>query len=129
MKNKLIMISMAVLLLAVLVAVTMPASAAADNGVAVGVSADAETVDLAVMSSEALIINEAAPAPAPAPTGEAPMWIALGASLVTLAVVSTRRQLTKIISKIWGMLSLSGSGGWPKRALGTGGPNKFILPA
>lgn len=124
MKKKFIAIGIVAVMLIVMLCFAVPASAAADVGVAESITA--ETANPAVMSSEALIIEQTAPAPAPAPTGEAPMWIALGASLVTLAVVSTRRLLQKILSKIWGV-SFRGLSGGPLSATGTGGPNKFIL--
>jgi len=125
MKKKFIVGLMAVMLVVALLVFAMPVmSPDTDTGVAGG-SPAAVTADLAVMDSEALIVENSAPAPAPI-AGEASMWLALSAILVTIAVAS-RRRLYKLFYLT--TLCLRSPSGNPASAMGTGGSNKFILPA
>lgn len=125
MKKKFIAIGIvAVMLIAMLCAFAVPVMAPEPETGMTSESAAAETAALAVMSSEVLIIDEAAPAPAGVASGEASVWLALSALFVTIPVASKRR-LDKLLKLA--AMSLRGIGiSTEEGAKTAGGPNKFI---
>lgn len=126
MKQKFILIIMAVVLVVALITLAaMPVISPAGD---TGVLSEGVAADLAVMDSEAVLIadNNIAPVPAGG-AGEMSMWIALGASLLTITI-ACRRGLNKLSNAIiMSLRRLSDSTGEGSRT--AGGPNKFILPS
>ena len=127
MKKKFIMILAAVILVVALFAITLPAMSPDVDVGAAGVVASVEAADLAAMDSgTVLIIDNTAPAPA-STAGGIYMWVALGATLVTLAVVS-RRKLFKLYDFMaTGLRNLNDR---TDESTGTGrSPRDCIMPA
>lgn len=127
MKRKLIVVLAAISLIIALLFLAMPVmSPDVDVGVAGG-SVAADTADLDVMISGVALIPDSNTVPAAAAAEETLIWLALGASLVTIAVVC-RRRLHKLANlTLVSLRRLSGDTG--EGAKMGGGPLKFILPA
>lgn len=127
MKSKLILTLAAISLIIALIFLAMPAvSPDVDVGVAGG-SVAADTADLDVMISGAVYVPGSNTVPAVAAVDKTLMWLALGASLVTIAVASRRRLTNLLDLTIISLRRLSGSTNEGARM--GGGPLKFILPA
>lgn len=126
MKRKFILGLMAVLLVMALIAVAMPVMSPETDGGLAGVSAAAGTTDLVALESQATFIVENVPVAA-ATAGDTLPWLALGASLLTLAVVYGRRSIQKFYERAIGLRSFNDV--INEGAEKGGGPNKFILPA
>ena len=128
MKRKFILVLTAVMLIVALCAFALPAMVPDVAGGVAGAGAAAETADLAVLESQAVLIVDNTPLASSAATaGETLPWLALGASLLTLAVVYGRRSYYEFLNKNIDRRDVGGS--INEGAEKGGGPNKFILPA
>ena len=128
MKKKFIFGLVAVMLIVSLIAFAMPAMVPDVDGGVAGVSAAAETADPAALDSQAVLIVDSNTLPASAAAaGEMSIWLALGASLLTLAVVYGRRSTQMFLTKSADLRGINNS--INEGAEKGGGPNKFILPA
>jgi len=129
MKRKFILVLTAVMLIVALCAFALPAMVPDVAGGVAGAGAAAETADLAVLESQAVLIVDNTPLASSAATaGETLPWLALGASLLTLAVVYGSRSTLKFLNiKNSGLRSFNDM--INEGAEKGGGPNKFILPA
>lgn len=128
MKSKFILIIAAVMLIVALLAFAVPAMS---PDVDVGVSGEgilAETADLAVMDSGAvLLVEQITPAPA-GTAGHMFLWLALGATLLTVTIASRRGLIQKFLhSRIMSLRTTSDS--TSEGAEMAGGPNRCITPA
>lgn len=122
MKRKLIMITMAVILVVALFAFAIPvASSSADIGAADDGSLVAVTADIAVMDSGTVLVADNTIPASAVVADETFLWLALSATLLTIAVASARRLYKNIGSR--GSSDSANEG-----AKVGGGPNKFILP-
>lgn len=123
MKRKFILILASVLLIMALAAFALPAMSPDVAG-----GAAAVTTDLAILDSQAVLIVGNTPlASSAAAAGETLPWVALGASLLTLAGVYGRRSYYAFFIKNVDHRDVDGS--INEGAEMGGGPNRFILPA
>ena len=122
--RKLIMVTVALLIVVMLFAFAMPLMSS-DVGVA-GESTSAGVASLAVMDSEAALVIESNTVSASASIAEISIWLALGAILVTFAVVCSRRLHNFFDVK---NVSLRLSNGSTDEGAKTGrGPRDCIMP-
>lgn len=126
MKRKFILGLVAVMLIVALFAFALPAMSPDVDG---GAGAAAITADLTALESQAVVIVDNTPLASSAATaGETLPWLALGASLLTLAVVYGRRSYYKFL--MTKKIDQRDVGGSINEGAGKGGgPNRFILPA
>ena len=91
MKKKFIMVLAAITLIGVLIALAVPVMSPDVDVGAAGAGIAAEVADLDVMTSGAFGVLDNYTVPVPAVAGETAIWLALGASLLTIAVACRRR--------------------------------------